>query len=123
MRSLLMVVLICGSAACGGNQAGPDPILRNAPKPDTGVMAGAAAAVAGAATLASPHDAAKKAESNKAPDEKKPVTVKENVPAGVLDRLDEKQPAEAAPKDFVEQAPTSEPPSATAKSPKSKKKK
>jgi hypothetical protein len=77
-------------AACGG---GPDPILRNVPQPNTAAIAGAAAAAAGAATLASPHDAAKRQEKNKAPDEKKPIEVKQTVPSDVLDRLDAKQQA------------------------------
>lgn len=82
-------------AACGG---GPAPILRNVPQPNTAAVAGAAAAVAGAATLASPQDAAKRQEKNKAPDEKRPIKVKESVPSDVLDRLDRldaQQPAGA----------------------------
>jgi hypothetical protein len=77
-------------AGCGG---GPDPILRNVPQPNKAVVAGAAAAVAGAATLASPADAAKLQEKNRAPDEKKPVKVRQTVPADVLDRLDARQQA------------------------------
>ena len=75
-------------AGCG---AGPDPILRNVPQPNKAAVAGAAAAIAGAATLASPHDAAKLQEKNKAPDEKKPIKVKQTVPSDVFDRLDAKQ--------------------------------
>ncbi len=75
-------------AACGG---GPDPILRNVPQPNKAAVAGAAAAIAGAATLASPHDAAKRQEQNKVPDEKKPMKVDQTVPSDVLDRLDAKQ--------------------------------
>lgn len=96
MRSLIVTVLL--ASACGG---GPDPILRNAPRPDPGVVAGAAAAVAGAATLAAPDAAAKKAEANKPAAEQRPIVVKETVPAGVLDRADEKQGD--PPKDFAEQ--------------------
>ena len=70
---------------CGG------PVLQNAPKPDPAVVAGAAAAIAGAATLADPQGAAKRQEANKPVDEKKPKTVKETVPAGALDRLDDKK--------------------------------
>ncbi len=77
-------------AACGG---GPDPILRNVPQPNTAAVAGAAAAAAAGATLASPHDAAKRQEKNKVPDEKKPVEVKQTVPSDVFDRLDAKQKA------------------------------
>jgi hypothetical protein len=78
-------------AGCGG---GPDPILRSVPQPNKAAAAGAAAAIAGAATLASPHDAAKRQEKNKVPDEKKPIEVKQNVPSDVLDRLDAKQKAD-----------------------------
>lgn len=115
MRTLFVTVMLVG-VGCGG---GPDPILRNAPRPDPGVVAGAAAAVAGAATLAAPDAAAKKAESNKQPAEQRPVEVKETVPAGVLDRVDEKQQREA-PKDFAEQPPD---PGAPAPRAKTKKKK
>ncbi|HWU85861.1 MAG TPA: hypothetical protein VN253_01195 [Kofleriaceae bacterium] len=75
-------------AACGG---GPAPILRNVPQPNKAAVAGAAAALAGAATLASPDDAAKRQEKGKAPDEKKPIEVHQTVPPDVLDRLDAKQ--------------------------------
>ena len=96
-------MLFAGGLAvgCGG---GPDPILKNVPQPNTASMAGAAAAIAGAATLASPDSAAKKAESNKAPDEPRPVEVEESVPSDVFDRVEDK----TEPKNFVDQAP--EPP-------------
>jgi len=81
-------------AACGG---GPDPILRNVPAPNKAAVAGAAAAIAGAATLASPADAAKRQEKNKTPDEKKPIKVEETVPSDVLDRLDANQKPETGP--------------------------
>lgn len=81
-------------AGCGG---GPDPILRGVPQPNKAAMAGAAAAIAGAATLASPHDAAKRQEANKHPPEKKPIEVKQTVPADVFDRLDAKQQPEPEP--------------------------
>lgn len=75
-----MVFLLC---ACG------EPILRNAPKPDPGVVAGVAAAAAAAATLASPQAAAKQQEQRTQgePDDRG-VEVKETVPADVFDRLD-----------------------------------
>lgn len=89
------MVMLVGIGGCGG---GPDPILRNVPQPNTNAMAGAAAAIAGAATLADPQSAAKKQEANKPPAEPRPVDVEENVPAAVFDRLDEKPPQE-----FVDQ--------------------
>jgi hypothetical protein len=85
-------IWVLALAACGG---GPDPILRNVPQPNKAVAAGAAAADAGAATLASPHDAAKRQEQNKVSDEKRPIKVKQTVPSDVLDRLDAKQQAGA----------------------------
>lgn len=73
-------------AACG------PPIARNVPQPNTGTIAGVAAGAAAAATLAAPDAAAKKQETKKNSNaEKKPQKVKETVPAGVLDRLDQKQ--------------------------------
>ena len=67
-----------------------EPMLKNAPKPDPGAVAGVAAAVAGAATLASPASAAKRQETKKASDEhnNEGVVVKETVPEDVFDRLD-----------------------------------
>jgi hypothetical protein len=71
-------------AACG------EPVLRNAPKPNTAAVAGVAAATAAAVTLASPQDAAKQQEalSKPAPDDRG-VKVKETVPDAVFDRLDQ----------------------------------
>jgi hypothetical protein len=56
-------------------------------------MAGGFAALAGAATLASPNDAAKKAEAEQkgVPAEAKPQKVKEHVPASAFDHLDEQE--------------------------------
>jgi hypothetical protein len=76
-------------AACGGG-----PALRNAPKPDPAVVAGAAAAIAGAATLADPNGAARRAEANKVENEKKPKQVKETVPGDVLDRAESQHEAQ-----------------------------
>jgi hypothetical protein len=77
----LLVVL----AACG------EPILKNAPKPDPGAVAGVAAAAAAAVTLADPTAAAKRQEAqNKGEPDNRGVTVKETVPADVFDRLDRK---------------------------------
>lgn len=85
LSSLLAGAIGAALVACGG------PVLQNAPKPDPAVVAGAAAAIAGAATLADPQGAAKRQEANKPVEEKKPKTVKESVPEGVLDRLDDKK--------------------------------
>src|SRR5262245_32380591 len=79
-RNLCIVVLLC---ACG------EPILKNAPKPDPGAVAGVAAAAAAAATLASPDTAARRQEQlQKDEPDNRGVKVKETVPADVLDRLD-----------------------------------
>jgi len=75
-----MLAALC---ACGG------PVLQNAPRPDPAVVAGVAAAVAGAATLADPQGAAKRQEQkNKGEPDMNGVEVHETVPADVLDRLD-----------------------------------
>jgi hypothetical protein len=83
MRGVIIVGLF--AMGCGG------PVLQNAPKPDPAVVAGAAAAIAGAATLADPNGAAKKQEANKPQSEKRPQNVKATVPSDVFDRLDEQQ--------------------------------
>ena len=81
-RYLWILVMLC---ACG------EPILRNAPKPDPGTVAGVAAAAAAAATLASPQTAAhKQEEKTKGEPDVRGVEVKETVPADVFDRLDHK---------------------------------
>jgi hypothetical protein len=83
MRAIAFVLL----AACGAQPN--QPVLANAPRPNPAAIAGGAAAAAAAITLASPdsHNPEKKQT-----EEKKPIKVKENVPAGVLDRLDQKTP-------------------------------
>src|SRR5678816_1139117 len=79
-RHFWIVVLLC---ACG------EPILKNAPKPDPGAVAGVAAAAAAAATLASPQTAAQRQEQlQKGEPDNRGVKVKETVPRDVLDRLD-----------------------------------
>lgn len=84
----LWIVLALG--ACG------EPILRNAPKPDPGTVAGVAAAAAAAATLASPQTAAKKQEQKeKGEPDNRGVEVKETVPADVFDRLDQRRASDA----------------------------
>ena len=79
-RHVWILIALC---ACG------EPILRNAPKPDPGTVAGVAAAAAAAATLANPSAAAKKQEQkDQAEPNNRGVEVKETVPSDVLDRLD-----------------------------------
>jgi hypothetical protein len=100
MRAIAFVLL----AACGAQPN--QPVLANAPRPDPGAVAGAAAAAAAAITLASPdsHNPEKQQ-----PEEKKAVKVKENVPAGVLDRLDNKAAKSTTPE------PTSDKPAEPAR--------
>lgn len=78
-RHLWLLVVLCG---CG------EPILKNAPKPNPGAVAGVAAAAAAAATLASPDYAAKRAEKKGGEPEGQTIEVRETVPAAVFDRLD-----------------------------------
>jgi hypothetical protein len=80
-----VVVPVALVAACGG------PALQNVPKPDPSVVAGAAAAVAGAATLADPNGAAKRQEQKEPQKSLKPKKSGGTVPGDVLDRLDAKQ--------------------------------
>ena len=63
-------------------------MLQNAPRPDPAVIAGAAAALAGAASLADPAHASRKAESNRPTVELRPLKAGPTVPGDVLDRLD-----------------------------------
>jgi hypothetical protein len=99
MRAIAFLLL----AACGAQPN--QPVLANVPKPNTAAMAGGAAAAAAAITLASPdsHNPEKKQD-----EEKKPIKVKENVPSGVLDRLEKTDPA-AAPKSDPAAPPTRQP--------------
>jgi hypothetical protein len=80
-RHAWIVVMLC---ACG------EPILKNAPRPDPGAVAGVAAAAAAAATLAAPDSAAKRQEQKKQGEpEARSVEVRETVPPAVFDRLDQ----------------------------------
>jgi hypothetical protein len=79
------VWILIALCACG------EPILRNAPRPDPGAVAGVAAAAAAAATLADPAAAAKNQEQkDKSEPNNRAVDVHETVPSDVLDRLDHK---------------------------------
>lgn len=97
------LVVLALSIGCGARE----PILANAPRPDPAVVAGAAAAVAGAATLADPKGAAdRQAEKNVDTREAKGKPSGPSVPKDVLDRADaQKQKQKQAPK----QVPVAEP--------------
>jgi hypothetical protein len=98
-RFVLPVALL---AACGG------PALQNVPKPDPAVVAGAAAAVAGAATLADPNGAAKRQEQKEPQKSLRPKKSGGTVPDDVLDRLDAKQQGKGTTADDAT-APTAPP--------------
>lgn len=106
MRAFLVGLLL---VSCGG----ADPVLRNAPRPNTAVMAGGAAALAGAATLADPNGQAQRVkEKDRVDEEPREQKHGPSVPADVLDRLDEKQQAPAAdgkPADTEVAKPNSQP--------------
>jgi len=85
LAAALFATALTALAACGG------PALANVPKPDPGIVAGLAAGVAGAATLADPKGAAARQEQKRPEKEKRPVKNNVTVPGDVLDRLDEKQ--------------------------------
>src|SRR6266581_2515573 len=95
MRGIPLLLVV---AACGGQ-----PALANAPHPDPGIVAGAAAATA--ATLADP-DAATRKPEKKLETEKREVKVKERVTPDVLDRLDKKEAQGSASQP---EAPAAEP--------------
>jgi hypothetical protein len=100
-RYIWILVMLC---ACG------EPILRNAPKPDPGTVAGVAAAAAAAATLASPQTAAQKQEEKtKGEPNVRGVEVKETVPADVFDRLDHKTSDKAVDAGVDVAAPVADP--------------
>jgi hypothetical protein len=80
-RHAWILAMLC---ACG------EPVLKNAPRPEPGAVAGVAAAAAAAATLAAPEAAAKRQEQKKQGEpEARGVEVKETVPASVFDRLEQ----------------------------------
>jgi len=78
----MSIALGMSAGACGGG-----PALGGVPHPNNAAMAGGVAAAAAAITLADPHAADRKPEQ-RTQDEKRPVDVKEQVPASALDRLD-----------------------------------
>lgn len=85
MRAVSPLLIAFALGACS------QPLLANAPRPNPAAVAGVAAGAAAAATLANPDGAAKRQEATKPEQEPRPKKVKENVPEGVLDRLDDKQ--------------------------------
>ncbi|MGE0871601.1 MAG: hypothetical protein AB7P03_23780 [Kofleriaceae bacterium] len=91
MRTLVMTALaLVTQMTCG------EPVLRNAPRPDPAAVAGASAALAGAAALADPNGAQKRQEQAMAPEQSNEgVKVRETVPADVFDRLDHAPPSDA----------------------------
>ena len=106
MRTILFalvssVLVSSALAACGAQPN--QPVLANVPKPNTAAVAGGAAAAAAAITLASPdsHNPEKREDK-----EKKPIKVKEHVPAATLDRLDKAQ-STSQPGDPPSSAPAS----------------
>jgi hypothetical protein len=103
-RYAWVLVMLC---ACG------EPILRNAPKPDPGAVAGVAAAAAAAATLAAPDAASKKQEQKaKGEPDNRGVVVKETVPAAVFDRLDQRTAQGSSDAGVDGQAPAASTPAA-----------
>jgi hypothetical protein len=87
-RYTWILLMLC---ACG------EPILRNAPRPDPGVVAGVAAAAAAAATLAAPQAAAARQEQrSKGEPDDRGVDVHETVPGDVFDRIDRDAGTDAA---------------------------
>lgn len=94
-----MLWLVC---ACG------EPILRNAPKPNPGAVAGVAAGAAAAMTLADPQGAAKRQEQKgQGEPDNRGVEVRETVPAEVFDRLDSRPPVGVAGDAGVDAPPES----------------
>jgi hypothetical protein len=89
-----LVIALSAMLGCGG------PLLQNVPHPNNTAMAAGFAGAAAAATAISPANAQKNVESaNKAgARDKRPVNVKETVPADVLDRLDNPTPDDGKPK-------------------------
>jgi hypothetical protein len=75
---LLLVIAACGSET---------PLLAGVPHPNNVAIAGGAAAVAAALTLADPHAADRKPEQRQEQN-KRPVEVTDEVPASVFDHLD-----------------------------------
>ena len=93
MRWMLLLLV----AGCGAQPN--QPLLANAPRPNPAAVAGGAAAAAAAMTLADPDGRTFGPEKKKDDSNKKPIKVKESVPAAVLDRADQQQQAGQPTKD------------------------
>lgn len=105
MRAFLFGLLLF--SGCGG-----DPVLRNAPRPNTAAVAGAAAGIAGAATLVDPNgQAARVEEAHRTEQQPREQKHGPSVPADVLDRLDEKKSdgSDAKPSDTEVAKPNTQP--------------
>jgi hypothetical protein len=85
-------------------------MLANAPRPNPAAVAGVAAGAAAAITLADPDAATRGPEKKKESTDMKGQKVKENVPAGVLDRADQKKPTGQPSKDPANPAKPAEKP-------------
>lgn len=96
MRRALAFSLLVATGACGGQ-----PIGSKLPRPDPTVVAGTAAVIAGAATLANPNAAGRKPEAPSVGVERRTVKT-ESMPGDVLGRLEDAEqrgevPEERAP--------------------------
>src|ERR1700742_2990448 len=80
--TLLMSIALGASTGCGGG-----PALGGVPHPNNAAMAGGVAAAAAAIPPADPHAADRRPEQ-RTEEEKRPVDVKEQVPASTFDHLD-----------------------------------
>jgi hypothetical protein len=97
-RGWLLLTCLLGLLGCGG------PALRNSPRVNPAVVAAGAAAIAGAATLADPHAAARRQEQHKADaalhDRARAQEPSTTMPSELLDRLDKaEQSADGADSD------------------------
>ncbi|MBA3542553.1 MAG: hypothetical protein H0T79_23255 [Deltaproteobacteria bacterium] len=93
---IAIAVCVAGLIGCG------PPVLQNAPRPNPAIVAGAAAAIAGVATLADPAAAARAVEANKPAPELRPTTVNRTVPSDVFDRLDKQHAPEPEPEETID---------------------
>lgn len=80
-----VIVVAAGAlAACGGS-----PVLSGLPRPNKTAAAGVALGAAAAATAIDPQGGQRIKEAGKPPEgEKRPIEVKETIPADLLDKMD-----------------------------------
>ncbi len=83
LRYAVVLATVC---ACGG-----PPVLSRLPQPNPAVVAGIAAAAAGAATIADPQGAARRQDEKDAAKvrDMRGIPHRESIPPDVFDRLDE----------------------------------